>query len=806
MAGSAGSIYVDLLLRDAQYVSGWNKARQTTKNSTSQIQGDLGRTQQAFSNVISPVNNLGSAIQSLGGVVAGALSIQQLVRYTDTWRQLEGRLSLVVSNMSDLSGTQSALFDIAQRTRQPLEGVYNLYTRLSQAIPEASRSQFDLLGVTESINQALAITGEGSAQAASAILQFTQAAASGFKGSGQEINALLDSAPRLAIALQRSFGDGKKSLKQLSQAGELDLETILRSLSGVGEEGRKLREEFEKIPPTVGQAFTQLDNAFLSFLGQSELAQSGASSLVIVIQSLANNLDLAAKAIIALSVVFTARLIPDIAKSINLFISGQGSAIAYTAAINSTSAALGANSAASQRWATALAAQQVAAAGAVSNTVIAVNRAGQAATVTASAFSLLSTAVSTASRAFLALIGGLPGAAFIALSAAVYSYTDSLDQAEKVSQKYKGVSSELYRINLEIVNASKERKVSLIAERDELLKKAQAELKDTEALLKKYEVLKELGGFFGLGAALGARRGENATRERLDQLYKEIDALSKEQMDVINNGVGSANRGEPLPSFDDGSAAKKRQKELQDSYEKYEYLIKGVKKEIIEYQREEAALAKLYEANKITLDQYYTALSGLDEKYDEAADKANKFGVDSEQFAKRAAENIQDAFADFLFDPFEQGLDGMLKGFIDTVRKMIAEAQAARLAKELFGEMAGGEGEGILGGVLGSIFNGFGGAETVDSGGWFDGWFAEGGFIAPGHFGVAGEEGAELVYGGRTGATVIPTDGNKGNTYVIDARGTDSSVVMRLEQSLMALAGPGVIERRVSGAQARGEL
>lgn len=45
-----------------------------------------------------------------------------------------------------------------------------------------------------------------------------------------------------------------------------------------------------------------------------------------------------------------------------------------------------------------------------------------------------------------------------------------------------------------------------------------------------------------------------------------------------------------------------------------------------------------------------------------------------------------------------------------------------------------------------------------------------------------------------------------GNVYNIDARGADEGAVARLERSLVALAGPGVIERRVSNAQTRGAL
>lgn len=59
------------------------------------------------------------------------------------------------------------------------------------------------------------------------------------------------------------------------------------------------------------------------------------------------------------------------------------------------------------------------------------------------------------------------------------------------------------------------------------------------------------------------------------------------------------------------------------------------------------------------------------------------------QFADQAARNMQDTLADFLFDPFDKGLDGMVKGFADAMRRMVAEAAAAQILKTVFPEGAG---------------------------------------------------------------------------------------------------------------------
>src|SRR5690606_19527794 len=85
----------------------------------------------------------------------------------------------------------------------------------------------------------------------------------------------------------------------------------------------------------------------------------------------------------------------------------------------------------------------------------------------------------------------------------------------------------------------------------------------------------------------------------------------------------------------------------------------------------------------------------------EAASQTTKSaGEEMSQYAVGAARSIQSTFADFLFDPFDQGLAGMVRGFASAIRRMIAEAAAARTLGWLLGPQFG-----VAGGVLGSLFH-----------------------------------------------------------------------------------------------------
>lgn len=101
------------------------------------------------------------------------------------------------------------------------------------------------------------------------------------------------------------------------------------------------------------------------------------------------------------------------------------------------------------------------------------------------------------------------------------------------------------------------------------------------------------------------------------------------------------------------------------------------------------------------------------------------------QFAIQAAKNMQDAFADFLFDPFSDGLEGLAYNFAQTLQKMAANALAANIFENLLGKefSSGGAVSGVLGGFLKS-FKSYEGGGSTGSGSRVGGVDGKGGFLS----------------------------------------------------------------------------
>ena len=152
-------------------------------------------------------------------------------------------------------------------------------------------------------------------------------------------------------------------------------------------------------------------------------------------------------------------------------------------------------------------------------------------------------------------------------------------------------------------------------------------------------------------------------------------------------------------------------------------------------------------------------------------DQLNAADALMQEFAKSAAQNIQSAFADFLFDPFENGLRGMLAGFLNVIRRMVAEIAAQQILKAIFLPFASGSG----------FFANFAKAITGK---------AMGGPVSKGTPYLVGERGPELFVPGTSGG-IVPNNklGMGGGVtvapvYNIDARGASADLQRALPSIL----------------------
>lgn len=204
----------------------------------------------------------------------------------------------------------------------------------------------------------------------------------------------------------------------------------------------------------------------------------------------------------------------------------------------------------------------------------------------------------------------------------------------------------------------------------------------------------------------------------------------------------------------------KSQKALKDQTERFEAFkrvqestFNDGQKLLLDYQTSVETLRKSLNAGDIDQTQYDNVMSGLDAGLSKSQDKLSETKDAMSVFADEAARNMQGAFADFLFDPFAGGLDGMVAGFGKVIQRMIAEAAAAQIMDGLFGTASAATGGNREGGLLQA------GMSIASA--YFGGGKAVGGPVEAGKLYEVGENNAPEMFMSNGRQYMIP--GNSGS-------------------------------------------
>lgn len=134
-------------------------------------------------------------------------------------------------------------------------------------------------------------------------------------------------------------------------------------------------------------------------------------------------------------------------------------------------------------------------------------------------------------------------------------------------------------------------------------------------------------------------------------------------------------------------------------------LSESVRTPIESYNAEVARIEKVYGYGFSMAEDRTRALTKANDDYLDSiglvAPKLEETGESLSVYAEQAAKNSQDAFAEFLFDPFENGTEGMVDSFAKALQRMAANAAAAKLFDALNSESGGFNLTNFLGSLIG---------------------------------------------------------------------------------------------------------
>lgn len=248
--------------------------------------GDIGKTANASAQ---GANLLRSALLAVGGT----LVVRQLLQVADAFTNLQNRIRLVTNGVQELNTVTDELLGISNRTRSAFTTNAELFNRLALSTRELGTSQKELLQFTESLNQAIIISGASSTEAAAGLLQLSQGLASGAL-RGDELRSVLEQLPTVADVIAKQMGVTRGQLRQLGQDGAITADIILKAFAAAREE---LAGKFARTTMTVGQAVQVLKNQVTVFIGRLNEGTGVTQFLNRVLISLATNIDTVARVV-----------------------------------------------------------------------------------------------------------------------------------------------------------------------------------------------------------------------------------------------------------------------------------------------------------------------------------------------------------------------------------------------------------------------------------------------------------------------------------------------------------------------------
>lgn len=358
-------------------------------------------------------------------------------------------------------------------------------------------------------------------------------------------------------------------------------------------------------------------------------------------------------------------------------------------------------------------------------------------------------------------LGGLAAAAvqaangdFAIAGQTLASIGDDIDKATaKAESKIDKLWDGTYRKQGEEAAKTAERlKKALERQNAETKKGASEAEKAAAAIDKQVEALKEQAATVGMTT-------KEATLYKLAQ-----DGATESQLKSATAALAI------VEAYEKSQKAIKEHSERLDAFKQVqESTFTDGQKLLNDYQKSVETLRESLNAGDINQTQYDHVMDGLDQGLSKSQDKLTETKDAMSVFADEAARNAQDSFADFLFDPFADGVDGMAANFGKVIQRMVAEAAAAQIMDTVLGKMDKATGD-RSGGLLAAGF------EVASA--WFGGGKAVGGPVEAGKLYEVGENDRPEMFMANGRQFLIP--GNSGSIKPQGTPGGNSTQVFNI--------------------------
>lgn len=224
-------------------------------------------------------------VAGLAGVYAAFASARSVITLADQYSRFTAQLRIASDSQASFNEAYEDVIQIARNAKSDLDPVATLYARIANTTREAGVSQAEVARITESVTLGLTAAGATAAEASAAMLQLSQAFASGVL-RGEEFNAVSEAAFPLMQALADSMGIPIEQLRTLAADGAITRNELVKAFADP-ELAKSFQSNVDQIQ-TVERAMAGLRRELGIAVGEIDKSTGATKALVGVIDNLAS--------------------------------------------------------------------------------------------------------------------------------------------------------------------------------------------------------------------------------------------------------------------------------------------------------------------------------------------------------------------------------------------------------------------------------------------------------------------------------------------------------------------------------------
>ncbi|MGI5962480.1 MAG: tape measure protein [Lawsonibacter sp.] len=255
-----------------------------TEHAQNQFNNSVREGTTAAGGLLNKIKNIAIA---MGGLTA----VKKLVQLSDDMTSTQARLSLIVDDGGSVADLEKRIMASAQRSRAAYQSTAAAVSKLGLTARDAFVNNDELIAFSELVNKQFTIAGTTGAEASAAMLQLTQAMASGVL-RGDELNSIFEQAPTIIQSIAEYMDVPIGQIRSMASEGQITAAIVKNAMFSAADD---INSRFESMPMTWGQIFTKASNIGLQAL----------QPLLNAVNWLANNISIISPAVLGLAGAFT---------------------------------------------------------------------------------------------------------------------------------------------------------------------------------------------------------------------------------------------------------------------------------------------------------------------------------------------------------------------------------------------------------------------------------------------------------------------------------------------------------------------